>query len=402
MQLYTATGNHSTKMRRSRARESTVPSASQSTQSTQRRGPAVTTLPAYEPLAYPLKTEAINSLDKIKRHNEHNTFKYLEEQLNTAIQLLTECAEDINGLANARLEDAKGGTRGSEMTDTEEIQELENNVEKLTTRMAENVRKNIDNMQELVNIKTAMQTVIETSKIPPTHGAADDEEDVDNTVLSQIVAPDPATAPAALFVAQVTSSRDTYQLQSLRMRYSEHPKYVDFKSSVHESKHGVGAEMPHPSTWFPSSRPGSPLPGTQRPGGNDSDDDLQTVRTMMSTKCPLSLKEMEHPMNNRACAHVFEKSSIEGYLQGPVERGRRQIDGKPCPVTGCDKTIRPDQLYVDDTIVRKIRRVQTAKRREVNQAVDLDDEDDEDVDRVGWNDIKEDEDDEEDVLMSDD
>jgi E3 SUMO-protein ligase NSE2 len=355
------------------------------------------TLPSYEPLRHPLKQGGINALDKLQRQNANTNFKYLEEQLRSAIAVLTECAEEINELAAERREDTN---RSSDNDDG--AQDLDGKVNALTMRMDEHVRKSIDSMQDVSEMKTAMANLITTSRAAMANqsisrrrsGENTEDDGADNTQIEQSQLPDPESAPSVFFDKNITTARDLYQLQSLRIRYSEHNDYKAFKTAVFEAQHGLDAEMPHPSTWFDDNR-ASPAPGTSLEGGDvQSDDDLQTIRVKISTKCPLSLKEMENPVKNKSCTHVFEKSAIEAYIKETDRSSRGPKNVKTCPFLGCEQKIKLTDLFVDDVLVRKIQRIQRAREKEQTQAMELDEsEAEEDWDQV---------DDEREKMMDDD
>jgi E3 SUMO-protein ligase NSE2 len=378
------------------------------------RASAAVSLPLYEPLSYPLKHDSIIALEKIQRGNLNGNFKYLDEQLKSAIQLLTECAEEINDLVAEREEDSKKSFSSSRGPTAEhELQQLEERVNQMTGRMDEHVRKAIDYKQDVDEMKTSMGTTITDARRAVTApvlasqraqrfnggGELDEEEEPSTTQLdqSQIVV-DPASAPTARFNALLTNAREDYQLKSLRIRYSEHPDYVSFKQSTYSARYGLEAEIPHASTWFNDGR-ASPAPGTAAAdGGAESDDDLQMIRVKISTKCPLTLTEMQNPMSSKVCKHVFEKSAIESYITTvePGYRGPRNI--KTCPVAGCVQKIRLTDLEVDPLMVRRIKRIQAAREREQTQAMEMDKEDESGED---WAKVDEDEEEEQDEDIMD-
>ena len=99
-----------------------------------------------------------------------------------------------------------------------------------------------------------------------------------------------------------------------------------------------------------------------------SDDDLQTIRVKISTKCPLSLVEMRDPVSNRKCAHAFERETIEKYIrQNKRARAGGQAPGAACPVAGCDKRLVLEDLYTNYALVRNVRRLQEARLREEDE-----------------------------------
>jgi E3 SUMO-protein ligase NSE2 len=361
----------------SRSRESA------STPGTQGRVPGVPTIPTYESLGYPLKPDGINALERLQRQTLNGNIKYLDEQLKSSIALLTECADHINDLATERLGEGSRGQSASQEADDGGNENLTERVEAITRRMDEHVRKTIDNAQEVNDVKTGLGKILADSRQQLSLSIAQSQRqqmnnnengDVENSRIESSQISEPASAPSVSFNKHVTTARDEYQILSLRVRYSEHNDYKSFKAAVFEAQHGPEAELPNPSTWFDNDR-ASPAPGTAAvDGGANSDDDIQAIRVRTSTKCPLSLAEMSNPVRNKSCNHVFEQSAIEAYIKSvdTARRGPRNV--KTCPVPGCEKHIRLDQLYVDALLVRKIQRIQKAREIEQTQAMEMDEE----------------------------
>lgn len=360
----------------SRGRESAATPGSQG------RLPVLSTKPVYESLGYPLKQDGINALERIQRQSLTGNLKYLDEHLKSAIELLTECAEDINELVAEQQEDGKRGYSASQEPDEGEPQNLEERVDNLTRRMDEHVRKTIDNGQDVSDIKGSLVKIIAESRqsisnpglSQPSQMNSNENGEVENSQIESSLLVNAESAPSISFNKHITTARDEYQTQSARIRYSEHNDYKAFKATVFEAQHGPEAEMPHPSTWFDNDNV-SPGAGTASADkGAQSDDDLQTIRVRINTKCPLSLTEMINPTSNKSCTHVFEKTAIESYIKAVDPTRRNPKNTKICPVPGCEKRIRLDELVVDGVLVRKIQRIQKARERAQTQAMDSNEE----------------------------
>lgn len=99
---------------------------------------------------------------------------------------------------------------------------------------------------------------------------------------------------------------------------------------------------------------------------NDSDDDLQMGGVVVSFKCPLTQDYFADPVKNPECRHVFSKTAIAGHLR--TSRSER------CPVSGCQATIRPNELVDDPLMARRtamhLRRLK-AGSSSVNTAAEL-------------------------------
>jgi hypothetical protein len=369
--------------------------------------PAVPKLPPYEPPKFPLRADAALSANRLRKHEG---LRYLRDALDRSADLLTECADAVNNLVAEREAAARKATEGEDGEEDEELGEWRGQVDELTNRMERAVRRAIDARHEVEGCEEILRDATErvgrnsnqlptaeallaSQAVPGTqrsgrrrraataHGDDDDddneneEDDEDEDVaMTGTTAPErPAEfAPSLFWEDQLKVRKDRYEAQPLRARYSEHNRYVAFKNAVWVARHPGGESVPHASTWFRAHEAGSPAPGTAPatvPGADEdgSDDDLQTIRVKISTKCPLSLVEMRDPASNRKCAHAFERETIEKYIRQNRRRGggaAGQAAGAACPVAGCDKTLLLEDLYTDVALVRNVRRLQEAKLRE--------------------------------------
>jgi hypothetical protein len=360
-------------------------------------------LPPYEPPKFPLRTEAALAAARLRRYDG---LRYLRAGLDRATDLMTECADGINNLVAEREGEEGGGD------DDGDEERFGAQVDDLTARMERAVRRAIDAQEEAggcdavlgeieervarggaaaaVPLGTQMSARAAATQRSRRRGGgsgsdSDSDADADSDVsmgdaTSAAAAddepsePPPPFAPSAHFDAQMAARRDRYEARPLRARYAEHNRYVAFKSAVWVARHPGGEAVPHAATWF-REQAGSPAPGTAAVNGvgagedgvdgSDDDDDLQTIRVKISTKCPLSLMEMRNPISNRRCAHAFERETIERYIrENKKPRGPGQPAGAPCPVAGCSQVLVLEDLYPNVALVRNIRRLQEAKLRE--------------------------------------
>jgi hypothetical protein len=368
------------------------------------RDPAIK-LPQYEPLNHPFRMDAILNLEKAERKYENTSWRALDEQCKSALELLTECGEQINELVHEREQD-RAQLSASQDDGGEALRTLEGHVNKMSERMDQHARKTIDVMAETAETKVTWSNIIRDHKQRAAaliearsqramqrrndndENEDEDEENLEASQMEETQMPDPDTAPSAMFSTLMDSAQERYELKSLSLRYAEHNDYISFKRSVFEARNGMEAALPHPSTWF-KQRGGSPLPGTAMQV-DDSDDDVQLTREKISTKCPLSLMEMKEPISNKACQHICEASVLREYLNtapwaGPA--GRMAKYSKPCPAGGCNAIINIKDLYEDKAMIRRIKRIQAYNQKSHTQAIELDRHD------GGWAKVDEEEDD---------
>ena len=68
------------------------------------------------------------------------------------------------------------------------------------------------------------------------------------------------------------------------------------------------------------------LTDSNNPEDVEVDEDLM-VTSEVQTICPITRKEMERPVKNLACGHVYDRAGIEGLMS--------QNAATRCPVVGC-------------------------------------------------------------------
>jgi len=378
------------------------------------------TAQSYEPLEYPLNAQNKINLQQITVLNE---FTELERLLKEAATTLNECVLEINEIAAHRK------AKSSQNLD-QSGEEFMKTVEDTSAQVEKSVRATIDEMREVQNLREALKAAAEvhvrggqnrfiqarTTQNSGTIRIEDDEdededEDMDITQAGEAAeeTTGPGPGPKPIFDEALKAERQKYELISMHNRYAEMPQYIDFKRHEWDGKHAhLGDEeapdLPNARLWFTDR--GSPAPGVA-PDADDSDDDIQTLKVKLSTKCPLTLMEMKVPTCNRKCQHVYEEEAIKQHIKAvtrPSGRGQPVAVGADCPVSGCNKIIAYSDLYFDKLITRKIERVRAAREQEGSstarnrsRAQEIDDDDGFDVveDEEDGEDGEEDDDEEE-------
>jgi hypothetical protein len=338
---------------------------------------------SYEPLEWPLKAQSKIHLQQVKQLPE---FKELEELLRVAGTTLAECALEVNEIAALRKEASTKLKNGQEPD--EDVDEFMKTAEEASAQIEKSVRATIDEMRDVHNITEALKRMeeihvqgrqahlIQVRQAAQVGGTinVDDEEDEDMADITQPGAtsqdvPGPGPGPKLVFDEALKAERQKYELISMHNRYAKIPAYIEFKRWEWEGKHAAlndedRPDVPHSRHWFPER--GAPAPGTA-PAADDSDDDVQMLKTTLSTKCPLTFSEIKVAISNNQCQHVYEESAMKEYIKNairPASRNVAAVHGAQCPVVGCNKTITLSDLYFDKLMQRKIERVREARKRE--------------------------------------
>ncbi|TID20670.1 chromosomal organization and dna repair protein [Venturia nashicola] len=325
--------------------------------------------PVYQPPENPLDNIAQQNLANLKRLHHLNS---VEKHLKDANQLLADCVFEANKILADRERDvekrrAKADRDGVERDAREqaELEQRQKAVRKLNTDIDTKTRKTIDEQYAVEYMRQSLDDAARMAgnapNLPISQAAS-----FDPTMPDAPSQPESGPPPSDTFKRGIQAKIDGWQQMALQARYSQHPDYVNFKKHAHDGAHGDDVPMQPASRWFGPAR-GSPAPGTTRAhGADDSDDDIIIARETTSTKCPLSLRELEDPVMNKHCRHVFEKA----YIMQMV--GRSEID---CPTTGCNKKISKASLHVDQALLKKIKRIQQSKQATQNAEDDSDDDD---------------------------
>ncbi|KAM6534948.1 hypothetical protein FALCPG4_004565 [Fusarium falciforme] len=347
-----------------------------------------TALPEYQPPSCPLSDAARRDLNDLS--HARTTVVY-QQQLGDSVGLLGSSIGDLHEQLREqrdRLESlrAKRQEKGNERTPDEErlethVADLETRVNSLTDSFEEAIRVVIDYKAELedegliiTDLYNAAAADVAQSQRPPRRGDdAEAAEESDNDVDSKDLA-----APSILerFKDMRAKKKADYTAMDMHQRYALNNDYAGFKKLWHDAMAGEdGPPLPDASRWF---RPdGRPVMRATTPGAadGDDDDDIAVAREVLSINCPLTLQPMKQPYSNRKCKHTFEKAALLDYL--PL-RGDAQ-----CPQTGCSERFSRSRFdhdfYLDQAMVRRIKRARQAQEQHDMDEDDDDGEEDEDV-----------------------
>ena len=401
----------------SRVRSSVAPTPTPGPSS--RRQPTVG-LPAYEPPQFGLNPAAQRALAELAKAH---SLKQLEKDLEGGQINVSNSAGEINdrlynktqALQKTKQRKAKAEREGGDDKDTEDVDEIELNleqlrdkVEKMTQRMDESMRKLIDGQHSVQFIRdSAASTAEDAQRHAGTQAStqnvrsqrrrrtevnSDGEEEEDEDEDYQDFQPtDPGAgtqgqqAPIDAFRSKLEDEKTRYQAASRTARYAENNNYRNFRRVVHDALHPEEDEaLPHEREWFPEDGP-APAPGvtTRRAAAaeeEDSDDDIAIARATISTKCPLTLMEFKQPLTSKLCPHSFESTAIVDMIdRSAVRKGGQPgargatVGGEKavqCPVTGCGSMLARSDLHTDAVLLRKIKRIQRAKELEEEAADD--------------------------------
>jgi len=114
--------------------------------------------------------------------------------------------------------------------------------------------------------------------------------------------------------------------------FKSHTKYKEFRQKIWAVDH-----------------PNQPLPDEQ-------DEDIVLMNTQGNDNqfiCPLTRSELDSPLKNNSCGHVYSKDAILDYMK----RSKGKRGGKyPCPVAGCSAEVTQNSLERDLELERQLRR----------------------------------------------
>lgn len=376
-------------------------------------------LPPYEPLRLSLNAAGLQALKNLAGSARLGN---LEAKFASAQKLLSESAGELNDRVTdaERLAKRRRANESQGADDEDEAAaaaQLTERVETMTTRMEESMRRLIDCERNLhatqasvreaadqVQICSSQAAEIPSTRSPRRQTAAADGLENEDTQASEIDASvgdfdptDPAgsgqmpQAPLGIF----RTHRERLELDYVRMphsvRYAENDNYREFRRTIHDARY-PNDEVPlsHHSEWFTSDNVAAPgVTYYNKSAGQDQeDDDIAISRASISIKCPLTLRDFEHPLTSRKCPHSFEAEAITEMIRSSTQRangdsGQRAVQ---CPVPGCTEMLTQADLHEDAVMLRRIRRIQQFSRlddsrqsvgpggRNVHQVLDIDDD----------------------------
>ena len=390
--------------------------------------PSVATLQPQPPVA-PLNPAAQQALTELLQPQASR--KRLAASLNDAAKKLTEVAGQLNDrgtelrLRHAKLQ-ARLEANGEEMDEEERIEydTFQAKVKDLTQKMDHGIRGVIDGQTWLENVPDTLKAVATRTgalaeatqqqtqgptPIVTQRNRSEDDEDMDANEAENVEPliakpPQPSDAPIALLRSAFADQSSSWQLKSLTERYANSNEYTGFYRTVYDAKNpGENAPpIPHASLWFAEEEDPDrlPLPRSQTGQVEDEEDsDVEIASERVSLKCPITLLPFKDPLTSTKCPHSFEKDAILDMLRLSSDylpltanqqlelsqiRDRRALDrwkkeiGTPivkCPVCSC--TLVAADLKPDPVLLRKVKRVEAATKRQQNPASDSEEEDDE-------------------------
>eukprot|EP01098_Paradermamoeba_levis_P002536 TRINITY_DN12929_c0_g1_i1.p1 TRINITY_DN12929_c0_g1~~TRINITY_DN12929_c0_g1_i1.p1 ORF type:complete len:219 (-),score=63.64 TRINITY_DN12929_c0_g1_i1:210-866(-) len=77
--------------------------------------------------------------------------------------------------------------------------------------------------------------------------------------------------------------------------------------------------------------------------------------------CPLTRKELEEPMKNQTCGHVYSKEAIYSYIKSKKAGPFGQVQ---CPVAGCRQAVTLGTLEYDKDAERRVKKTQRKHKDE--------------------------------------
>ncbi|KAK7549947.1 zinc-finger of the MIZ type in Nse subunit-domain-containing protein [Phyllosticta citricarpa] len=357
--------------RRSTAGRSAMPSSSMPTDALSN------SLPDYQPPSAPLNASGHQALRSIATQSQDRLIAHLR----AAAEYLDSSAGQINERLTERKQAAslkrKRDDNGEQTEEAQRLAEhlsvLQPKVEGMTKRMDEALRQTIDGKEMAAQLETALNGVKDHALGAATQATATQRSEWDPTMPGQTQ--DGVVATCVRFRRDFQEHKDRYHSKSLGVRYSEHPDYVKFKTSVHmalQSGEQI-APLPHKSTWFQDG---------SNAGQDDADsDDIVMEGESIRTTCPITLAPFRDPLSSDLCPHHFEKSAILELIRKSAltsertQRGAMQVKVVQCPTPGCDQMLSERTLSVRQSFIRTLRRLERLREARENDYEDEEDGD---------------------------
>ena len=306
-------------------------------------------LPPYLPQACTLTPEAVLALRAL--YQNLGTAK-IDEHVRDSLTYLGAGTAALNAtLQSSRyLVDNMGEKKETEKARlVKEVDKMEDITKGMTGDAEEAVRAIVDLRGELEDEKAVFENVVEISSAKRREQeqrradrrrqrmarAAEngDDEEVNGAEDEEDMSDEEEPQAISDLVRDLTDRKaQNYAQMTMHQRYALNNDYADFKRQWHNGLHGEDAVLPDPKRWFSeNNRPIFNFGRTtdeDEDGNIDGDTDLIVERATVSTRCPLSLRELEEPYSNKRCKHTFERTAILEYIgrQGRVT----------CPQSGCN------------------------------------------------------------------
>jgi len=353
--------------------------------------------------------------DSSRRQYEKHLAKsstYLFESVGAINDILFARKRSLTHMAEKRRARGESEKGEHEVSLEEYVAELDATITELTDSSEEALRLVIDCRAELEDHQAVLEKVMlglnaqqprpeprpaKTEKAPKRRAAGSDDEDgdageqeededMDETGGAHADVP-PLVGVKELLKAARKDKTDEYNGLSAHQRYAINNDYISFKKNWHDALHPEDqVPLPDPSTWFDEH--GQPTKGAVAEANDD--DDLVVEREIIDLKCPLSLQIMKEPYSNHQCKHTFEKAAIIEFISSngglakcPVcSKVRNHTTNPSCicfPVLMRLQDLRIKDLYLDEVVLRKVKRAAEAARRGVDDTSDIEPEEDADA-----------------------
>lgn len=230
-------------------------------------------------------------------------------------------------------------------SDVIESQDGVNDVNDIYVLIEEESKHLIDASNELKTVENAFETtkaeMLRISEVPRNSELSFTylEELYENEMKSKR-----ATAKdfGELFEINLAKEKkeNSYRSQSEKDKYGKNPKFRELKEMYWTMTH-PDEELPPIGTWFENAN------GNDGSDNNDSEssDEELVVGGRIDLNCPLTMKLLEDPVTSTQCPHSFSYKPVMEYLKhGPQQ----------CPVSGCQKMLRKDQLRRNPDLMRRV------------------------------------------------
>ncbi|KAJ4400414.1 hypothetical protein N0V85_005760 [Neurospora sp. IMI 360204] len=362
----------------------------QSTASTSTSAHNGSDLPPYEPPSHPMNDAGRQALANITNNNAE--MRKYEDHLSKSATYLREAVGAINDTLFARKSQLTSKTekrrgrgeseKGEDEAELEEyVNKLNGDVTHLTDEIEAALRQVIDYRAEVQGGQLVLGSVVDqvqsqkprrerpSRKRKAAQRVSDNSDEEMGGVHDE---PDEAEAVEAEDETPLTGVREAlhkareskarqYRATSVYDRYASNNEYIAFKKMWHDAQHPEDqVPLPDATTWFDNQ--GRPI----RDGAPAGDEDLIIEREVQDLTCKLTLRPFKEPYANQKCPHVFEKTAIVEYLRGTG--GKAQ-----CPV--CTKELRIKDLYLDELMLRKVKRAARAARESEDRRSNADPDD---------------------------
>ncbi|KAK8152558.1 zinc-finger of the MIZ type in Nse subunit-domain-containing protein [Phyllosticta citrichinensis] len=334
--------------------------------------------PDYQPPSAPLNASGHQALRSIATQHQDRLIAHLRaaaEYLDSSAGQINERLTERNQAAHLkRKRDGNGEQTEESQTLAEHLSEFQPKVEFMTKRMDEALRQTIDGKEMAAQLETALKGVKDHTAGAASQVTATQRSEWDPTMPGQTQ--DGAAALSERFRQSFQGQKNRYNSKSLRVRYSEHPDYVKFKTSVHmalQSGEQI-APLPHKSTWFQD--------GSNADQDDADSDDIVMEGESIRTTCPITLAPFREPLSSDLCPHHFEKSAILELIrkstltsERTTQRGATQVKVVQCPTPGCDQMLSESTLSVRQSFIRTLRRLERLREARNNDYEDEEDGD---------------------------